>query len=254
MAMAAPRRRCCLLALALAAALLGGAHQARGQALIADLSDHLIAINTGFTGVKLLLFGTIDQSGDIVVLVHGPTTPIEVRRKQRVAGIWLNTDRVSFVDVPSFYAVASNRPLDAIASPALRAELQIGIENIPMVAEEDSHAEEMSEFRAGLVRNMQKLGVYGTEVGQVTFLGNQLFRTTVNFPSNVPTGSYRVQVLLFREGEVAGAQTTPLYVSKTGFDAEVFLFAHEWTAAYGLLAIIGALLAGWTAHLVFRRL
>jgi uncharacterized protein (TIGR02186 family) len=254
MVMAAVARRCCLLAVALVAAILGGAHQARGQALIADLSDHLIAINTGFTGVKLLLFGTIDQPGDIVVLVHGPTTQIEVRRKERVAGIWLNTDRVSYVDVPSFYAVASNRPLDVIASPALREELQIGIENIPMTAEDDVHADELNEFRAGLIRNMQKLGLYGTEVGQVTFLGDQLFRTTVNFPSNVPIGSYRVQVLLFRDGEVASAQTTPLYVSKTGFDAEVFLFAHDYSVIYGLLAIIGALLAGWTAHLVFRRL
>ncbi|MGH6933872.1 MAG: TIGR02186 family protein [Dongiaceae bacterium] len=252
--MAGPGRKLLAIGIAVVAVLLGAQQPARGQALIADLSDHLIAINTGFTGVDLLLFGTIDQPGDIVVVVNGPTTSIEVRRKQRIAGIWINADRVSYVDVPSFYAVASSRPLDELAAPALREELQIGVEHLAVTPRDDAHADESTEFRAALVRNMQKLGLYDSDPGQVTFLGNQLFRTTVTFPSNVPTGSYRVQVLLIRDGEVAGAQTTPLVVGKIGFDADVFQFAHVYSAIYGLLAIVGALLAGGTAHLVFRRL
>jgi sugar phosphate permease len=34
----------------------------------------------------------------------------------------------------------------------------------------------------------------------------------------------------------------------------VYEFAHRQSAAYGLIAILGALLAGWIAHLVFRKL
>jgi uncharacterized protein (TIGR02186 family) len=238
----------------LAALALGHDHPARGQALIADLSDHLIAINTGFTGVDLLLFGTIDQPGDIVVLVNGPTTEVEVRRKQRIAGIWINSSRQSFVDVPSFYHVASSRPIADAIPPALRDELQIGLDHLALTPADDSHADELPEFRAALIRNMQALGHYDIETGQVSFLGNQLFRTTVTFPANVPTGSYRVQVLLIRDGEVAGAQTTPLIVGKIGFDADVYQFAHSHSAIFGMLAIAGALMAGWIAHLVFRRL
>lgn len=248
------RRKLLAIGAAMVIAAVGYHHAARSQALIADLSDHLIAINTGFTGAKLLLFGTIDQPGDIVVLVNGPTTEIEVRRKRRIAGIWINADRQAFADVPSFYAVASSRPIDSVIPPALQEELEIGVEHLALTPIDDSHADELDQFRAALIRNMQDLGHYGIETGQVTFLGNQLFRTTVNFPANVPTGSYRVQVLLIRDGEVAGAQTTPLIVGKIGFDADVFQFAHDYSAAYGLLAIIGALLAGWIAHLVFRRL
>ena len=43
-----------------------------------------------------------------------PEKNIIVRRKDRVAGIWINTDAVEFSRVPSFYALASNRPVEEI--------------------------------------------------------------------------------------------------------------------------------------------
>jgi uncharacterized protein (TIGR02186 family) len=84
-------------------------------------------------------------------------------------------------------------------------------------------------------------------------LGARLFRVDVHFPSNVPLGIYQVQVFLFRDGAVAGAQTTPLVIGKAGLDAEVYEFAHRQAAAYGALAVAIALLAGWLAGSIFRR-
>jgi len=69
----------------------------------------------------------------------------------------------------------------------------------------------------------------------------------------VPTGSYLIEVLLVRNGRVVSAQTTPLIVSKIGLGADIFEFAHRHAAAYGVVAIVSALLAGWLAHLAFRR-
>ena len=80
--------------------------------LIADASNYRVNITTGFTGTDVVYFGAKNGPGDIVVVVRGPNFNYSVRRKQRVAGIWINTDKVSFGDVPSFYAVASSRPLD----------------------------------------------------------------------------------------------------------------------------------------------
>src|SRR3546814_6158142 len=86
--------------------------------------------------------------------------------------------------------------------------------------------------------------MFSDEVGQLAFLGERLFRTSIYFPANVPTGSYLVEVLLVRDGEVVSAQTSPLIISKIGIGAEVFDFAHDSAALYGLLAIIGALTIG----------
>ena len=94
---------------------------ARGESLVADLTSHLIAITTGFTGASVVLFGATDGPADVVVAVRGPDRQIMVRRKSRVAGIWVNTEELIFANVPSFYAMAASRPLKEIISPATAA-------------------------------------------------------------------------------------------------------------------------------------
>src|SRR2546426_9410212 len=93
----------------------------RAEALAADLTSHLIAITTGFTGTSVVLFGATDGPGDVIVVVRGPEREITVRRKSRVAGIWVNTQEVTFANVPSFYAVAASRPVPDILSPGVAA-------------------------------------------------------------------------------------------------------------------------------------
>ena len=72
--------------------------------------SHLIAVTAGFVGTKLLLFGAIDDEGEVAVVVRGPEGPMVVRRKERVAGIWINRAQARFAPVPLFYWVATSRP------------------------------------------------------------------------------------------------------------------------------------------------
>ena len=79
------RRRVGFLALALtlvAATLYGLAATSPPLAraatpLVADITDHVIRISTGFIGTKVVLFGSVEEAGDVVVLVRGPETPQE---------------------------------------------------------------------------------------------------------------------------------------------------------------------------------
>ena len=245
------RRPAALLMLGaiLSALATGGA---RAQPLVADLSDHLVAITTGFTGRHVLLFGAIEGEGDVAIVVRGPEGPVVVRRKSRFAGIWINDDQATFVHVPSFYAVAASRALDELAPPEVLERHEIGIGMLRL--ETDREGAEADAFRAALIRNKAREGLYPGALGTVTFLTGKLFRTDVYFPANVPTGTYTVHVFLIRDGQVEGAQTTPLIVSKIGLEADIFLFAHRRSALYGLLAVLAALMAGWAANAGFRRL
>ncbi|MCM0020593.1 MAG: TIGR02186 family protein, partial [Tagaea sp.] len=99
----------------------------------------------------------------------------------------------------------------------------------------------------------ERLALYEAEPGRVTFLGPRLFRTRIVFPANVPTGAYNVEVLLVRNGQVAAAQSTPMFVSKVGIGAEVYDFAHTHAAWYGLLAVLIAVFAGWAAGAIFKK-
>ena len=73
------------------------------------------------------------------------------------------------------------------------------------------------------------------------------------FPANVPTGAYSIEVLLVQNGQVIAAQSTPMFVSKIGVGAEIYDFAHVHAAWYGLIAILIAVFAGWSAGLIFRK-
>ncbi|MDP6344602.1 MAG: TIGR02186 family protein, partial [Alphaproteobacteria bacterium] len=233
--------------------LLGGAGEARAQALVADLSDHLIAVTTGFVGTELLLFGATDgDEGDIVVVVRGPAERVMVRRKERTGGIWVNRHNVAFSGVPSFYHLASSRPLTDITSPRVRSRHQLGLDNVRFGGLRSPRSD-VAAFRQALIRNKRRDGLYPNDAGDISQLGNRLFRTAVVFPSNVPTGSYTVTVYLLRKGAVVSAQTTPLVVSKIGIGARVYDFAHRNSALYGIASIFMALMAGWLAGAIFKR-
>jgi len=225
---------------------------ARAQQLVADLTSHLVAITTGFTGTSVVLFGAIEGGGDIVVVVRGPERETVVRRKSRVAGIWLNTRSVAFGNVPSFYAVLSNKPVDDVVPINLRQLHEIGIDNLKLNPAEKAKPADIPEFRAALIEEQQRGGLYDKQPGAVNFLGDKLFRASLDFPATVPVGTYSIQVFLVRKGDIVAAQTTPLIISQTGLEADINDFAQNRSLLYGLVAVALAAMAGWGATFLFR--
>jgi uncharacterized protein (TIGR02186 family) len=240
--------------LVIVATLLLGAAPARAeQPLLADLTSHLIAITTGFTGTSVVLFGATDGPGDIIVIVRGSERDVVVRQKRHLAGIWVNVPNVTFAAVPSFYGVYSNRPLDEIAPTGTQVLHQIGINNLRLDARGSTRPPgEIATYRAALLEEERREGVYIEQPNSVSFLGDRLFRTTISFPGNVPTGTYFVEVLLVRDGNVISGQTTPLVVSEIGLNADLNEFALRNALLYGFLAVAGAALLGWLSSLPFR--
>jgi uncharacterized protein (TIGR02186 family) len=221
---------------------------ALADALVADLSEHLVKIDLGFTGKQVLLYGAIEGEGKVVVVVQGPREPMTIRRKARVAGVWANDASVTFNDAISFYQVMASAELDEWLPFTLRERHQIGVEYLDFSPREEIGPAEKADFQTALIRNKQRLGHYGMLEGRVSVLGGRLFRTEIFFPANVPTGIYNLEAFLVRDGEMISAQKTPLYVSKSGIEAEIFNLAHDFPEIYGLLAILIAVVAGLAAN------
>lgn len=238
--------------------LLLGGDAGAARPVVADLSNHLVAITTGFSGTHVLVFGaTDDRPGDIVMVVRGPRETHVLREKVRLAGIWVNREAAVFPDIPAFYAVAATAPLNAVMPSEIRKRHGIGVEALPLPATDgsgDAMAEhEARPFRAALIRLKQQAGLYPEALGLVSTLENRLFRAELDLPATVPVGSYTVEVYFVQDGVVVGAEITPLFVSKTGFSADVYDFAMYSAAQYALASILFAVCAGWLVALVFRR-
>lgn len=249
-----------LAALALVVALTALVRPSSAQeALVTDLSSHLISIESNFTGADILLFGAVggpaEGERDIIIVVRGPATPVTVRRKARVGGIWVNYDSATLDDVPGYYAVVSTRPIEAIAAPAVLQRLGIGARNLnPEVSDirVPSGEAQPQDFRSAITRLRTDQSLFQSQPGGVVFLGQSLFRANIALPANVPDGDYSAQVYLFRDGEIAHAQTSRLFVRKAGFERLVFDFAHEQPLLHGIAAVFIAMFAGWAASAIFR--
>lgn len=220
--------------------------------LVADLSENLIAITTGFTGTEVLLFGATEGVGDIIVVVRAPESQVVVRRKDRVGGVWINADSLTFEKVPGFYHVAASRPLADLLPPSILQREQIGAVNLSVNPVTSGPQSEVPAFAAALIRNKQRVGLFNPVLGEIKFLGDRLFRTQVEFPSSVPTGDYTATIYLVTDGAIIDRTDTRLEVRKSGFEANVFEFANQNPSLYGIIAILIALAAGWFAGIVFR--
>jgi uncharacterized protein (TIGR02186 family) len=243
-------RRLVIVLVSLMLVVSGG--PARAQQLVADLTDHLVAITTGFNGANVTLFGTIEGGGDIVVIVRGPERETVVRRKSRVAGIWLNTRSISFANVPGYYQILSNKPVDQSVPTNLRQLYEIGVDELKLNPVGKLRHGDVDVFRTALIQDQEASGLYSSEIGHVDFLGDKLFRATLSFPPSVPIGHYSIEIFLMRQGDVVAAQTTPLEISQTGLEADINHFATDQSVIYGVVAVLAAAMAGWGANLLFR--
>jgi uncharacterized protein (TIGR02186 family) len=248
----------------LAIAFLANSGPAAAERLVVSLTNHHVMITSNYTGVDLVLFGSVERDAaspqrrgqyDIVATVVGPREPLRTRRKQRVLGIWVNTASRTFTDPPSYLAVLSSRPLDAIASADTLKRLQLGIADTPLPELINNDIGEVASdpFRAALVRLMRDHGLYSEEPSAVTFLTPTLFRASISLPAQVPIGSYKVDVKLFADGNLIAHTDSAFEIVKVGFEQFVVEAARDRGLLYGVATALMALLTGWIASVAFRR-
>ena len=242
--------RVALLAIIISA---GTALAAQAAPVIVDLSRNFVAITAGFTGTEVLLFGTTTGDGQVVVVIEGPHEDTSVRRKEKIAGIWVNGQEVDFANVPAFYQVLSTSSLDEWLPLSVRELHQIGVEYLHLEPKSKVSPATAAEFRAALIRSKQRLGHYGTVEGRLKVVEGRLFRSTVYFPANVPVGKYKIHTYLVENGRIVVSRTTPLTISKIGIEADVYQVAHQHAALYGIAAVVIAVLAGLGGNALFRK-
>jgi uncharacterized protein (TIGR02186 family) len=255
--------RAAMLAIGLGAAL--AASPARAERLIASVSNHRVTVTPNYSGEELVLFGSVEKdantpagrnSYDLVVTVSGPRMDMVTRRKERRFGIWINTDSRQFVKVPSYLALFSNRPFDAIASPEVQRRQQLGLNNVLLtqrVGPDYADVVPNDAFRSAFVRLRSAHGLYRQETSAVTFLTPTLFRTGIPLPAEVPIGTYNVDIKLFADGALVARTETAFEIVKVGFEQFVANTARVNGLAYGLVTAMMALMTGWMASIVFRK-
>jgi uncharacterized protein (TIGR02186 family) len=256
--MQARRPLSALLALALAPFLMGQ----REPVLVPEVSQSRVEVRQGFTGADLLLYGAVIDPGgtsatspyDIAVVLKGPSEPIRLREKERIAGIWMNAGSSDFRSAPSFFAVASSRPIEEIVDPRTAAIYELGTRFIQLSPTGQIEPQEQTRFAQGLVEKRQRDGLYKEDPQGVRISEGVLYQARITLPSNVTTGQYTAETFAIADGRVLASATADIEVIKVGLEGSVVYASERWALFYGLGAIALSLGMGWFAGQVFSKI
>ncbi|WP_434621908.1 TIGR02186 family protein [Tabrizicola sp. M-4] len=229
------------------------------EGIVAGMSQNRVSITASFDGSEILIYGAVKRDApapegpmEVIITVEGPATPVTIRKKDRRAGIWVNTESVEVDAAPSFYAVATTGPLRSILTETEDLRHRISLPRVIRAVGAATEAGDPADFIDAMQRIRLNEGRYRVLQGGVEFTEQTLFRSDIVLPSNLTEGEYRVRIFLTREGRVVDAQDRVIGVRKEGLERFVFNLSREKPWAYGILSLVLAAFAGWAASAGFR--
>lgn len=245
-----------ILALVLAALPL------RAEEVIAGLSQNRVSLTVNFEGSDILIYGAVRREAglpegsalDVIVAVEGPPQPAVIWRKARRLGIWVNTDAQEVRAAPSFYAVATTRPLNDILSPEADLTHRISTRLAIFEARNGGDRADPAAFTEALIRIREREGLYQSRESTVQLERDTLFSTRILLPKTIVEGIYSARIFLVRDGNVIDEYETFIDVRKAVLERWLTNLAYEQPFLYGLLALFIALFFGWGASALFRLL
>jgi len=160
------------------------------------------------------------------------------------------------VNVPSYLAVLTNRPVEKIANKDILRRQQIGLANFLLpqrIGPDIADTVRNDPYRLAFVRLKNEQRLYVEQPTAVTYLTPTVFRAAIPLPADVPTGPFAVDVKLFADGALLTRTNTALEVIKAGFEQFVAESAADYGLLYGLATALFAVSIGWFASVVFKR-
>lgn len=227
------------------------------------LSTDVIRITADFAGADLTIFGSLENPDplinrqgryDVIVVLEGPARAVTVRRKDRVLGIWMNTQSETFVNVPESYSISTTRMPQDITDQNSYKQLSLGTDYLHIQPEDDlESAATIQQFKAALRERKKAVGLFNERIGGVQFLSANLFRATVSLAPDVPVGTHKARAFLFRNGLFIKETSAQLAIVKSGFEQMLFRLSQNHSLFYGFCAVGLAIITGWLGRLIFRR-
>ena len=235
---------------------LQGAPVSEAPSIVGALTQETVEIRSDFAGADLVLYGAtrgLRITDDIVVAVRGPSSDLRVMRKERLFGVWVNSDPVVFENVPGYYAIASTRSIGEIATEDALDRNELGLTHIAAPDPEDADLADIGEYAEAIARLRGRVELFAQASTGVEVLDGGLFRAAVRLPPETPVGDYVAEVYLFRDGRPVASRFASLRVEKAGIERTIFAFAYDHPMLYGLWAVALAMFAGWAANAAFSR-
>ena len=224
--------------------------------VISDIDKSDIELSTRFDGTSLLVFGALspeDDKASLLVEVVGPPTSVDIRKKVKIWGIWVNRKIAQFRNIPSFYQISISNPehpiLKEIEYQRLKSIFYDFLETTSLSENENS----AEQYYGELTRLKKKLGNLRTFEEKINIIDNKLFSYKVNLPKKIQPGIYKIRMTLIDQKGIALSKSEQrVNVSKVGMQEFLSSNSKNNPVFYGMFSVIIALLLGFSAAQLFR--
>jgi len=219
-----------------------------------DISENNIKIETNFIGKEVIIFGILNDDQETIMTIKGPEKNALIQKKERILGFWFNTKKITYNQIPSIFFIASSNKIEDIlpTSTIIKEELSFDY----LLENKTSQRNFISDisldtWKSNFVRIKKNKNLF--KEYEIENIDNKLFQTRIFFPAKSIPGEYKVNVYQIKDNLILNKKEKVITLKKSGIGNQIYNFAHKNAAAYGLFAIIFAVLSGFLAATLFRR-
>ena len=220
-----------------------------------DLSENNIEIKTNFVGKEIIIFGILNENQETVITIKGPEKNAKIQKKERILGFWFNTKQITYSKIPSIFFIAASANIENIlpTSTLIKEELSFNYLLENKVSQRNFISDtSLKSWKDNFVRIKKSKNLF--KKYKIEKIENKLFQTRVFFPSDSLPGKYLVNVYQIKNNIILNKKEKIITLAKSGIGSKIYDFAHNNAAAYGLFTIIFAIMSGFLAATLFRRL
>ena len=95
-----------------------------------DLSQDVIKIETNFDGKEIIIFGLLEDKHDTILAIRGPSKKLKIQKKDRYFGVWFNSKRVTYSNVPNIFFLASTNKIEEILPESMLIQENLSFDGI----------------------------------------------------------------------------------------------------------------------------
>ena len=220
-----------------------------------DLSQNEIMIETNFDGKEIIIFGLLEDNHDTILTIKGPKKKLKLQKKDRYFGVWFNTKRITYSNVPNIFFLASSNKIENILPESKLIQENLSFDGIlrnKNYNQNFAFENDQDIWIENFIR-IKKDKLFYSKFEMKKFK-DKLFQTSVFFPATTTPGNYTVSVYHVRNNTIMSKEDKIIKVKKSGIGNEIYKFANNNSAAYGFFTIVFAILSGLIAATLFRRL
>ena len=220
-----------------------------------DLSQNEIMIETNFDGKEIIIFGLLEDNHDTILTIKGPKKKLKLQKKGRYFGVWFNTKRITYSNVPNIFFLASSNNIESILPESKLIQENLSFDGIlrnKNYNQNFAFENDQDIWIENFIR-IKKEKLFYSKFEMKKFK-DKLFQTSVFFPATTTPGNYTVSVYHVRNNTIMSKEDKIIKVKKSGIGNEIYKFANNNSAAYGFFTIVFAILSGLIAATLFRRL